>query len=101
MTAQLQSIPNGDCLTIKVNGRFDASARKAFTDCYEGSSAVVVRFVVDMDAASYIDSAALGMLLMLRDHAGGDRACIEIVNCNSDVRKIFTIANFEQLFQIH
>ena len=44
--------------------------------------------------------AALGMLLLLRDHAGGDHAQIRLLNCNSDVRKILAISNFEQLFQI-
>ena len=40
------------------------------------------------------------MLLLLRDHAGGDRAQIRLLNCNADVRKILSISNFEQLFQI-
>ena len=40
------------------------------------------------------------MLLLLRDYAGGDRARIRIENCNSDVRRILSISNFEQLFAI-
>jgi len=40
------------------------------------------------------------MLLLMRDHAGGDNAQIEIVNCNEDVKKILTISNFGQLFTI-
>jgi HptB-dependent secretion and biofilm anti anti-sigma factor len=42
----------------------------------------------------------LGMLLLLRDHAGGERSNIEIVNCSQDVKKILLISNFEQLFVI-
>ena len=57
-------------------------------------------FTVDMRDATYLDSSALGMLLLLRDHAGGDAAEVRIVNCNPDVRKILTISNFEQLFEI-
>ncbi len=53
-----------------------------------------------MRDATYLDSSALGMLLLLRDHAGGDAAEVRIVNCNPDVRKILTISNFEQLFEI-
>jgi len=41
------------------------------------------------------------MLLLLRDHAGGDSAEVEIMNCNPDVKKILTISNFDQLFTIH
>ena len=58
------------------------------------------RYVVDLNRTTYLDSSALGMLLLLRDHAGGDSAEIKIVNCNQDVKKILTISNFEQLFTI-
>ena len=40
------------------------------------------------------------MLLLLRDHAGGDSADVRIVHCNPDVRKVLSISNFEQLFSI-
>ena len=56
--------------------------------------------MVDLKGATYLDSSALGMLLLLRDHAGGDHARISLVNCNPDVRKTLSISNFEQLFQI-
>jgi anti-anti-sigma factor len=54
-----------------------------------------------MKEASYFDSSALGMLLLLRDHAGGDDSQIKIVNCNADVKKILTISNFDKLFSIY
>ena len=44
--------------------------------------------------------AVLGMLLLLRDHAGGDEAEIQVVNSSSDVRKTFEISNFDKLFDI-
>jgi anti-anti-sigma factor len=53
-----------------------------------------------MSEATYLDSSALGMLLLLRDHAGGDNADIRIRHCNEDVKKILTISNFGQLFRI-
>ena len=59
------------------------------------------RYVVDMSFTTYLDSSALGMLLLLRDHAGGDHANIRIVHCNEDVKKILSISNFGQLFDIH
>lgn len=95
------SIDNsGKELTIKVDGRFDFSAHQEFRDAYEGMSNDVTNYVVDLGSTSYLDSSALGMLLLLRDHAGGDNANIKIVKCNEDVRKILTISNFEQLFTI-
>ncbi len=90
----------GAQLTISVSGRFDFSAHKEFRDSYEVDERPQ-KYTVDLREASYLDSSALGMLLLLRDHAGGDSGSVEIVNCNADVRKILTISNFEQLFTIH
>jgi len=87
-------------LTIKIQGRFDFSAHQEFRDAYEKANAKPDGYVVDMSETTYLDSSALGMLLLLRDHAGGDTSHIEIVNCNNDVKKILTISNFEQLFTI-
>ena len=91
---------DGKELTIKIQGRFDFSAHQEFRDAYEKQSGQLSSYVVDMKDTTYLDSSALGMLLLLRDHAGGDNANIKICNCNSDVKKILTISNFEQLFTI-
>lgn len=88
-------------LTIAIQGRFDFSAHKDFRQSYEDLDAAPSSYSIDMREAEYIDSSALGMLLLLRDHAGGDSADVEIVNCNPDVKKILTISNFDQLFAIH
>ncbi|PKM31766.1 MAG: anti-anti-sigma factor [Gammaproteobacteria bacterium HGW-Gammaproteobacteria-11] len=87
-------------LTIKVVGRFDFGAHQDFRDAYERSGLSPQRYIVDLHDTDYIDSSALGMLLLLRDHAGGDLADIRIRHCNPDVRKVLGISNFEQLFHI-
>ena len=46
------------------------------------------------------DSAADRMLLLLRDHAGGDDSDVRVVNSSTDVRKILAISNFDKLFDI-
>ncbi len=100
MTVQASVTGNGQELTIRIDGRFDFSAHQEFRDAYEQSKSGARRFVVDLRNASYLDSSALGMLLLLRDHAGGDSADIRITGCNADVRKILAISNFDQLFRI-
>ena len=92
---------DGSELTIKIQGRFDFSAHQEFRDAYEKTDQPLNKYVVDMQDTTYLDSSALGMLLLLRDHAGGDNSNVKIVNCNGDVKKILTISNFEQLFTIH
>jgi len=91
---------SGNELTVQIEGRFDFSAHQEFRDAYEKAGDGVSQYTIDMSNATYLDSSALGMLLLLRDHAGGDSANVRITKCNPDVRKILTISNFEQLFTI-
>lgn len=98
MSIEAQRSPEGDQLIIAVNGRFDFSSHQAFRKAYENES--VKEYLVDLSETTYLDSSALGMLLLLRDHAGGEQASVRIQNCNEDVRKIFSMSNFDQLFQI-
>ena len=100
MTISTQLSADGQELTIAIQGRFDFGAHQAFRDAYERVESTPKRYLVDLQGTTYLDSSALGMLLLLRDHAGGDHAQIRLLNCNGDVRKILAISNFEQLFQI-
>lgn len=98
----ITSLPSSDGqeLTIVIAGRFDFGAHQEFRNAYERVSSTPKSYVVDLKDTTYLDSSALGMLLLLRDHAGGDGAQIRLLNCKPDVRKILAISNFEQLFQI-
>ncbi|WP_120995458.1 STAS domain-containing protein [Stutzerimonas urumqiensis] len=100
MTITSQLSADDQELTIHIRGRFDFSTHQAFRDAYQSVGATPQRYVVDLKEATYLDSSALGMLLLLRDHAGGDKSDIRLVHCNSEVRKVLAISNFEQLFKI-
>ena len=92
---------NGEVLIISISGRFDASSLEQFRRSFENvDSASLKSYEVDLEETVHLDSSALGMLLVLRDHAGGDRADITIKNCSPEVKKIFAISSFEQLFTI-
>lgn len=91
---------DGREVVIRIKGRFDFSTHQDFRSAYEDHEEVPEAYVVDLREATYLDSSALGMLLLLRDHAGGDSRKVRIVNCNPDVKKILSISNFEQLFTI-
>ena len=90
----------GGQFIIKIQGRFDFSVHQDFKNAYESSDNKSNKFEVDMSGTTYLDSSALGMLLLLRDYAGGDTSSITITNSSVDIKKILTISNFEQLFTI-
>ncbi len=92
---------DGKEVIIKVTGRFDFAVQNEFRDCYHGVGPDDgVRFSIDMSKASYMDSSALGMLLMMREHLGGNSANITISHCSADISNILTVANFQSLFKI-
>ncbi|WP_285348545.1 STAS domain-containing protein [Pseudomonas sp. ME-P-057] len=99
MSVTSERSADGQQLTIIIKGRFDFSTHQDFRGAYEKETKGQ-RIVVDLTGTSYLDSSALGMLLLLRDHAGGERADVELVGCNADVIKILTISNFAKLFKI-
>ena len=98
MSVVTEISPDGKKLTISIKGRFDFAKHQEFRECYENRELTAV--VVDLKEATYLDSSALGMLLLLRDHAGGEDSDIRVVNSSSDVRKILAISNFDKLFDI-
>lgn len=98
ITSQLSD--DGNVLTIAISGRFDFSAHQDFRKSYESLDKPPAQYVIDMTETSYLDSSALGMLLLLRDYAGGNTSNIAITHVNPDVKKILSISNFEQLFSI-
>ena len=87
-------------LTIKISGRFDFSSHQEFRKSYESVSQQNLAYVIDMASAEYLDSSALGMLLLMREHAGGDQANIRIVNCRPQIKNILKVANFAKLFKV-
>ena len=91
---------DGSGLVIKVKGRFDFSSLQLFRNAYEKITPKPNSFVVDLKESDYLDSSALGMLLALRDYAGGDDADISIINCHADVRKILVITKLDELFKV-
>lgn len=96
----LETVKQGDgCRIIKINGRFDFSCHSAFREAYSGSPNGT-EFIVDMAEASYMDSAALGMLLLLREHVQQQGGRVTITNCRGQTYDVLQIANFHRLFKI-
>jgi len=86
--------------TIKIIGRFDFSSQRDFRNAYQGQDQAVEKFVVDFSQTEYIDSSALGMLLLLKEYVESKKGSTELSKPAPEIRKIFTMSNFDQLFKI-
>lgn len=100
MTIQTKLDENKQILEIKITGRFDFSVHQDFRRATQQASSGVNGIVVDMSDTDYVDSSALGMLLVLRDKVGENKDAISIKDAKPEVRKILDIANFDKLFTL-
>jgi anti-anti-sigma factor len=90
-----------ECLTLQLGERFDFSIHRDFYEACLGSGSTARSYVIDLGQVTSMDSSALGMLLLLREHAGSDRAEIRIVNADSALRSTLRVAGFDKLFVLH
>lgn len=91
---------DGNKVTISVAGKFDFQLYDEFRSSYADTAGSGIDYVVDLSQTEYLDSSALGMLLLLREHAGGEASSIEISQASPEVRKILDVANFGKLFKL-
>lgn len=89
----------GNTAILFVKGRFDIASYEAFNRAYTEFIGRAEQFQVDLSMTTFMDSSALGMLLLLREKAGGS-VHIELINADDEVSKILQIAQFQQLFTI-
>ncbi|MCA9553328.1 MAG: STAS domain-containing protein [Myxococcales bacterium] len=87
-------------VTIEVGGRFDFSTHAQFRAAYESDVVRGARIKVDLRKVDYLDSAALGMLLLLREQAGRTTDRIVLQVASKDVLNILKVASFDQLFDL-
>ena len=86
---------------IQLQGRFDFNAHRDFREAVDAALASPASAItVDLAGVEYLDSSALGMLLMLRDRAKGAAREVKLTGCRNAVKQILDIANFGKLFSI-
>lgn len=99
---QTNVLKDADQAVIKLVGRFDFNTHRDFRGAYEPLIVdTEVRSVsVDFSGVDYLDSSALGMLLMLRDKLGGVNKEVVLTGVRGNVKQVLDIANFSKLFKI-
>ena len=92
----------GDSALMRLSGRFDFNAHRNFREAVDKALSLpeVTSIGVDLAEVTYLDSSALGMLLMLRDKAKSGNREVRLVNARGSVRQVLDIANFGKLFAI-
>ena len=101
MPVSYKKTDNGSKVQITITGRFDYRLSEAFRDTYRddvNKEGVIYR--VDLRYATSIDRAALGMLLLLREHAKDRGGRVLLEHPSRATGEALILAQFEQLFTI-
>lgn len=96
------NVTNRDGNTVIVlQGRFDFNAHREFRESVDQAVKEAPGTIrIDLAGVDYLDSSALGMLLMLRDKAKGAGKEVALANARGAVKQVIDIANFGKLFAL-
>lgn len=98
MSLNVTGLVNGNCLTIKIDGRVDSTSAPAL----ESQAFVLInanacnKVVLDAENLEYISSAGLRIILKIKK----TKADCEIVNVNNDVYEIFEMTGFTDIIHV-
>ena len=92
----------GGTARLVLNGRFDFSSHREFRNaCDEALKTPEIKEIeADFSRVDYLDSSALGMLLLLREKAQNANLKVSLTNCTGLVQQVLDVANFQRLFTI-
>lgn len=98
----IRQTKSGNDGTLLLVGRFDFNVHREFKEAYMAmiNDAAIQTIWVDLAGVDYLDSSALGMLLMLRERVHTANKQVGLRNPNHTVTQILDIANFNKLFTI-
>lgn len=87
---------------ISMSGRFDFKVHREFKEAYTSllDNADVRELEIDMSKLEYLDSSALGMLMLLNERAKEANRAVILADPSSAVSQVLEVANFNRLFTI-
>lgn len=97
------AVKNRDDITVLcLNGRFDFSVHRDFKNAHDVALQTqgLKEVVVDLTEVEYMDSSALGMLLLLREKANMSNIDVSLRSRDGFVQQILEVANFQNIFNI-
>ncbi len=102
MASTIEYVVNDSTAKISIKGRFDFTCHRDFRSvCDEVLAKPTVKQIdLNFQDVDYLDSSALGMLLVLRERTSEANVNVNLVNCHGMVKQVLEIANFSKLFNL-
>lgn len=98
---QYESSERNGVIEVRLHGRVTYSDHPSFRNVIaQVRDSAAQRLVFEMADVEFIDSAGLGMLLMVRDTASQKKAEVVLRHPRGQVQRIFASSKFDTLFII-
>lgn len=92
---------NENELEVVLKGKFTFTDNKNFLTFLEGMMEKQCNLItLNLEEVSFIDSAALGILLLIRDKCNKSSTNLILQNPKGQVDQMFKISKFDHLFKI-
>lgn len=89
----------GKAVNITISGKFTFTDHEKFKDLLD----MILKekeAQLDLSNLEFVDSAALGMFMILNEEAGKKNIQVSLNNSTGQVRKMFEISKFNQILNI-
>lgn len=99
-----------EIITHTENGTYNVQMRGKFTFIDNTEFRLIIdkladpairQVVLHMEHVEFVDSAALGMLLLAHDEAVKSKKALLLKGVKGQVKRTFEMARFEQFFNLH
>lgn len=101
MTIAIKVDEENSTVNVSISGRFDFSLHDEFRRVLDYTSdKSLTRYTLDFGQVEEIDSSAIGMILLLRDMAGGDQSNVELTKIRPSIKDELEIAQIYKLVKV-
>lgn len=102
MALQINTHISDGTARIVLNGRFDFNSQRLFRSSYDTplNDSNIRALEIDLGSVEYLDSSALGMLLLLKERVAAAKKELILANCHGTVLQVLEVANFNKLFNM-
>lgn len=94
-------VNNGKECVISINGKFVFRLYRDFRQAYLDREPATELITVDLKNTHYIDSSAVGMMLLLKKHARENNLRVRIINVDQPVLQAFEMVHLDKEFEIN
>lgn len=100
MSVSQSSSNNGKECVIRISDKFIFRLYRDFRQAYTQCDPATELITIDLAKTSYIDSSALGMMLLLKKYAQEHNLKVRMINVAPSILRAFEIVHLDKEFDI-